>query len=162
MSLFKKKKKEDIKFEKTLPSLEPKSGGSGLKIPSLPEGKTGFPSYDKEFSSIKQEVDKASPIPKLEIPQRKPVKSGLQKPPKVSPPSISPSAGKPIFVKVDNYQDALAHMNNLRELIKQGESILSELTSIREEEDRHLSKWYHDIERIKEKLLSMDKKLFES
>lgn len=172
MSLFKKKKKEDPNFEKTLPSLEPKTRGFSPNIPLLPEEKVGFPSYDKELSSIKQEVEKVNPIPKLDaklsIPQRPPMMRPAPpqlRPlnPRVNVPPVVPSSRtKPVFVKIENYQGALTHMNNLRELVRQGEEVLSELTQIRADEERQLNKWYQDIERVKEKLLSIDKKLFES
>jgi hypothetical protein len=172
MRFFKKKKDDDFKFSKTigLDKSEHDSLHKLPKLPSLPEAKLGFPKYGSDMNEIKDEVIKPAVIPR----KREVIATGIPSSRKL--PSIGHSAelpthkkimpvehseDKPIFVKIDAYKDAVKSIENIKELCKESDIVLAELTKIRSEEDRELAKWHKDIDSIKNKLLIIDKKLFD-
>tara|TARA_Y100000310_G_C20530116_1_gene737990 strand:+ start:74 stop:640 length:567 start_codon:yes stop_codon:yes gene_type:complete len=184
---FKKKKKEEEKA----PSLsKPGEHKQNLPdLPRVKDKAKGFPSYDNELGEIKKAIDK--PIPKyegglsdikksidkqisdkgepLDIPKRKSpflkIGSKIKEPslpvPKHHKVEHHEGSSKPIFVKLSNYKSAKTSLNKIKELAKEAEGLLTDLNQTREEEDRELSKWKSDIEKIKDNLLSIDKKMFE-
>ena len=74
---------------------------------------------------------------------------------------ISFSEEKPVFVRMDNYKEALKQLKSLKEKIDTAQNLLSELDSVREEEERKLEEWRRELSSIKEKILSVEKQLFE-
>ncbi|MBT4334238.1 hypothetical protein HOD61_00255 [archaeon] len=169
---FKKKKNDDYKFSKTI-GLD-KEGHNSLpklpKLPSLPESKMGFPKPSSEMDEIKSEIVKPAMLPR----KRELIATGIpsaRRLPSVSPSielpvrkKITPGApieDKPIFVKIDAYKAAIKSIENIKDLCKESDIVLAELTKIRSEEDRELTKWHRDIDSIKNKLLIIDKKLFD-
>ncbi len=148
MPLFKKKEKNfdsEVPEFKPLPLDKPKMGMADT--PKLPN-------YDNEFGTIKKEVGmpKPMPMPKVSIPERR-------KPETVGSPSMS--GDKPIFVKIDNYRDAMENITTIKELCNEADSLLDSIHKIRNEEDRELEKWHRDLDKVKDRLLNVDKKLFE-
>lgn len=175
MGLFGKKKKEKreeipdfageiskVNLLKTFPNL-----------PELPkfEEKKGFPRYQSEIGAIKQEVGGITAEPQVEgveIPIRKP-RTGA---PQLRMPNLTAlrpqtpsrgrvSSGKPIFIKINRYREAIDNLDNIKELCRNADNLLGEINRLREEENRELEKWRSDIIKIKDKLLLVDKKLFE-
>ncbi|MBT3395161.1 hypothetical protein HOA59_00160 [archaeon] len=171
MGLFKKKKKEEFDFGETVSSAK-KGGIPDLRLPKLPElpsENRGYPKYNAEdLGVIKKEVEKPMirPRKKIVAPMGMP-KIGL---PKIVKPIVSVGVGrpvervegdKPIFVKIEAYKDAIESIEAIKGLCKEADGVLGELSKIRAEEDRELAKWHNDIDKIKNKLLVVDKKLFE-
>jgi hypothetical protein len=150
MSFFKKKEKN---FDSEVPEFgsnpveKPKMGAS--EVPKLPN-------YNNEFGTIKKEIGRPKPavqMPKISIPERKksePINTG-----------ISAAGDKPIFVKIENYKDAMDNLNNIQELCKEADDLLDNIHKIRSDEDRELEKWHKDLDKVKDRLLNVDKKLFE-
>ena len=68
---------------------------------------------------------------------------------------------KQIFVKMDNYKEALETVDKIREKIKDADVILNDLRNMKEKEDQHIQKWHSDLEVIKEKLGRMDQILYD-
>ncbi len=168
MGLFKKKKKENLSFAGTIPKGE--KGIPSLKLPELPklpEEKLGFPKYNDEIGAIKKEVEK-SPIPirkkairPISIPQISETRQ-IAKPINVPKRTVpNGQSGKPIFVKIDSYKEAIESIETIKGLCKEADLVLADLSKIRSEEDKELAKWHSDVEKIKNKLLVVDKKLFE-
>lgn len=69
---------------------------------------------------------------------------------------------RPIYVKIDKYKEALKTLAEIKARLVETEKVLNNLQKIKAEEDRELEDWRSDIEQIKEKLLSIDKELFEA
>jgi hypothetical protein len=46
-------------------------------------------------------------------------------------------------------------------LCREADGLLNNIHKIRENEDKELEKWHHDLDKVKDKLLIVDKKLFE-
>ncbi len=171
MSWFKKKKKE-VDFSKELPDLKARVGESqGLPTtPRVRRQTDKFPSYESELSNIKEVIDKPirqpAPNPTMEIPKRKPMLPLRDTLGQISSKSPSPTpqprgSGKSIFVKLDNYKAAREHMERVKSLTRDADRLLTELNKTRDAEDRELETWKGDLEKIKDSLVMIDKKLFE-
>ncbi len=171
MGLFKKKKKEEFDFGETVSSAK-KGGIPDLKLPKLPELPSegrGYPSYGAgDLGAIKKEVEKPIIIPRKKIVS--PMGMPKINPHKIVKPITSVGVrrpvervegDKPIFVKIEAYKDAIESIETIKGLCKEADGVLVELSKIRSEEDRELAKWHNDIDKIKNKLLVVDKKLFE-
>jgi len=67
---------------------------------------------------------------------------------------------KQVFIKMDNYKEALDTIKKIREKIKSADAVLNDLRSMKSKEDEHLERWHNDLEVIKEKLSKMDEVLY--
>jgi hypothetical protein len=139
MGLFSSKRKDEPKVLSPLP-----------EFPRISE-EPKFPTYEPQFKQLPEEKE-------INIPLRKPVFSPRQIDIQSSPASIEE---KPLFVKIDRYKEALSSINDIKNKLKEIESILSKLEEIKNVEDKELTTWRDNIDIIKEKLISVDKRLFE-
>ncbi len=174
MGIFNKKDtKKAPDFSQEVPDFRPVSEEGGTKLPKLPkssgEGKEMFPSYKSEFSNIKKEISK----PTFTAPQQAQEPSSTPKPmmPQSEIPAVSAQGGvevervvagdKPIYVKMEQYKDAMQNIDKIKELCNEADHMLSEISKLRASEDRELEKWQDEVDKIKDKILLVDKKLFE-
>ena len=133
MGLFGFKKKEE---NSELPPLQ---------FPELPKS---VPSFEPQgsFGGDAQQIKSAV---------------SLQLPSMGSSPDMMMSNEKPLFVKVEKYRDVVETLKKLKARLNDADTILSKLGQLREEEDRELSAWQGDLEKIRSQLLDIDRKLFE-
>jgi len=138
MGLF-SKKKDEPKVLSHLP-----------EFPKLSE-EPKFPTYEPQFKQFEEK--------EIDIPIRKPAFS----PRPIDLESNRPATieEKPLFVKIDRYKEALSSINDIKNKLKEIEAILSKLEEIKNQEDKELTTWHDNIDTIKEKLISVDKRLFE-
>ncbi|MCD4759852.1 hypothetical protein K8R33_03115 [archaeon] len=160
MGLFKhKNKKINDDFAQEVPQFKPFSDKEDVGLPDLPSSnrdKEMFPSYEREFSGIKKEIQKpVFTMPKVHAPLKK--QENFR--PAVEKASIV--GDKPIYVKIDQYKDAMTTIDRIKELCNEADKKLGEISRLRSSEDRELEKWQDDVDNIKDKLLQIDKKLFE-
>ena len=134
MGLFSKKRSEELELP---------------KFPDLPD-EPSFPSYEPEFAGQEESPDEFG------IPQRKQVS---ERP--MFEPIERRSIEKPVFVKIEQYREALDNIEAIKTKVHEAEELLSRLDQLRSQEDKELQNWHENISRIKDKLLSVDKKLFE-
>ena len=171
MGLFSKKKKEDISLtlpklpELEFPSYEPQvETRLPPKIESKPSNLT-FPEREKpSLPELKQIIKDEShreiheehgiPIRRRVIPE-KPTE-------KFMPRKMELEDKQPLFVKIENYKEALNDLENIKLRIREADLILDEMNRIRLEEEKELTSWKNELEKIKFKLLEIDRKLFES
>ncbi len=73
-----------------------------------------------------------------------------------------PAGGKPLFVQIDEYNKIIETVNNLKFSLQEAERILASLKQLKERENDELSKWDDHLSRVKDKLLMIDKRLFEN
>jgi len=66
-----------------------------------------------------------------------------------------------LFVKIDKYQEAMRTLNLIKEGLMNTEHILGKLRQIKSQEDNEIEQWHEQIKRIKQKVLFIDKNLFE-
>ena len=69
---------------------------------------------------------------------------------------------KPLFIRINDYEEAVYTLEKIRAKLREADRILEELDKIRSEEERQLQNWKRDLIDVKEKLLLIDKQLFES
>jgi len=159
MALFFKRKKEE-KRDIELPHV--------TGIPRFPEFPTKFP----EIESIKKEIERKPED--LGIPMREVIQTGqitkenisipIRKPiqeEKVMVSRRSPDETKPIFVKIEKYKTAIDLIDQIKSRISEAEKILIDIENLKANEDKELENWKSELQEIKEKLLSVDKNLFE-
>ncbi|MDD4878104.1 MAG: hypothetical protein PHO02_03650 [Candidatus Nanoarchaeia archaeon] len=133
MGLFSKKKEVEVKTE-----LPP------LKFPELPpEEHEPTPT---ETEALKQAVSPVS-LPPVSMPRET--------------SRFEQNEEKPLFVKVEKYREVMVTLNELKNKLKDAGDLLVELNKIKEQEERELSAWQDDLNAIKEKLINIDRTLFE-
>ena len=124
------------------------------EFPSLTEEEfPEFPTYEPTVSDIKEEVDKGSDD--FEVPVRDSKKIDIK------PERNLPESGKPLFVQIDKYKDVMHTMDAIKAKLDDVDKLLDNLDQIKTEEDRKLEDWKRDLQNIKEKLVSVDRDLFE-
>jgi len=145
MGLFGKKKEPEAKTE-----LPP------LKFPELPpERKETQQSEQPETQDINATEER---IIKEAVAPEQPAEPESEPMPE---PRYVAEEEKPLFVKIEKYREVMATLNELKGKLKNATDILAELDKIKEDEEKELSSWHEDLESIKEKLMSIDKALFE-
>jgi hypothetical protein len=189
MGLFGKKKKKKEEDELSFEEFKEDKGKLMAGLPELPkyEGESHKFVDNEELGPIKAQITGSQPpptplpgIPVRKKPQPSPIPmkgvgKAVQQPmpiqpvqpaptglaAKPMPPSHAPVGERPIFVKIEKYREALHNLENIKELCRNANTLLNEINRLREEENRELDKWKEDITKIKDKLLLVDKKLFE-
>lgn len=68
---------------------------------------------------------------------------------------------RPVFVKIQQYREAMSSIETLRQKLKEVENILDKLSQLRSQEQVEITNCQSNINKIKEKLIEVDKKLFE-
>ena len=66
-----------------------------------------------------------------------------------------------LFVKIDKYQESMRTLNLIKESLMNTEHILTKLHQIKSQEDNEIQQWHDQIKRIKQKIVYIDKNLFE-
>lgn len=139
------------------------------EFPSLEEDDvTEFPKYEPSVADIKKEVSKSSDED-LSIPMRNQDFTGKKMAAVVMPeaskqsnvPSKVIGEEKSLFVKIDNYKQALHTLEALKAKIEDAEEVIRAFEDIKIQEDEKLESWKKDLQNMKDKLLSIDKELFE-
>ena len=120
-----------------------------------------FPKYEPHIgsdeSNIKGAVSEVPFSPILPPPQNMPLN--------ITPPRSDLNGrikqGKTLFVKIDKYKDVMRALDHIKIKLEDSEKILGKLSELKEEEDKELDTWHNDLEDLKDKLLEIDKRLFE-
>lgn len=149
MFLFKKKKPKipdlskfpDIPKESKLPKFPSYGAPKRPEIPPLPPLKSDF-EIPKREPLIKQYPSITSaPTFEEETPTR---------------PEIQ---GKPVYVKMEEYKKILDALDTVKNKIKNAESTLLSIERFKEREDMELRRWKEEINRIKENLIMVERRL---
>ncbi len=176
MGLFSKKKEEP---KQELP-----------KFPEFPrftpQERMAQPSYQPEFKhdDMKELPREEHHDMEVNIPMRKPGPKMAEEPheeefrfnPINEPLPMQPMAGplrgppqlaqsgvveRPLFIKVEDYREAMGNIEALKKTLKETEELLEKLDSIRMAEEEELKRAHANVDAIKEQLLFIDKRLFE-
>jgi len=67
---------------------------------------------------------------------------------------------EPIFVRIDKFQSAQKNFEQIKEKIKEIESIVGKIKDVRSKEEVELKGWTEDIEQIKSKLSEVNSEVF--
>ncbi len=166
MGLFSKKK--EVKKEQVQTSSEVNIP----EFPTVPEDEfPEFPSYEPTISDIKSGVEGTPSFEpqKFEIPARekKPAEkrmpaADMEFAPREEPePRGFPENGRPLFVQIDRYKEVMHSVDAVKSKLDDLDKLLSEFERLKEEEDGKIEDWKKDLQNIKNKLLSVDRELFE-
>jgi hypothetical protein len=113
---------------------------------SKPNFDDDFPRYTPSIGDFNMEEKRKFPVvmpKKMVMPESNEKKSG------------------PIFIKIDKYEEAIDNINSVKDKIREIESLIDNLRKLKKEEDNSLDEWKSSLNQIKEKLLIVDKNLFE-
>ena len=159
----------------------------GLKVEELPERRPDFikaqPEYrerfdDEELNEVIPRVgrvEESSNFPFMKeqnepVPARVPLPRELEQPLFVEPKNDITKKEikipkhveeKPVFVQIDDYRDAMNGIEVLKQKVREVEYILDRLGEIKSQEQIEMSNCETSLNKIKEKLVEVDKKLFE-
>src|SRR3989338_2406278 len=132
MGLFSKKKEEKIPaISSNIKLVQPKLNIS--EFPEIHKEETPVPLYKPTLSEITTEDISTSRLTTSE---------------------------KPLFIKIEKYKSAMEELESLKEKIHTTEEILNSLEDIRRKEDRQIQTWREELNKLKNKLLNIDKDLF--
>lgn len=141
-----------------------------LRFPKLPE-RPGFPEYTPQISA-------PEPI-RIRLPELRPEEQGEQREEFSMPfrrpemprpmniqelaPTLPSSLGsQPLFVKIDKYKAAIKALDDIKQKISEAENTLTRLNAIKIRETDEITHWEEEIRNIREKLMAIDKNLFEA
>lgn len=68
---------------------------------------------------------------------------------------------KPLFIKIGQYREAMAHLELLKQKIRDAEQALAKLEDLRAKEQTEIANAHAMLATVKDKLLAIDKQLFE-
>jgi hypothetical protein len=67
---------------------------------------------------------------------------------------------EPIFVRIDKFQSAQKNFEQIKNKIKEIESVIGKIKDIKSKEENELENWAEDIEKIKSRLSEVDSEIF--
>ncbi len=76
-------------------------------------------------------------------------------------PEVARIEDKPVFVKLQEYREVMASIELLKQKIQDVEFVLGKIEELRAQEQVELNNCQNNLNKIKEKLIGIDKKLFE-
>ena len=68
---------------------------------------------------------------------------------------------RPVFVKIQQYREAMSSIELLKQKIQEIEQTLEHIGQLRSQEQTEISNFHTNMNKMKEKLVTVDKKLFE-
>ncbi len=128
--------------------------------------KPAFPTLGEDFNIPLRRPDKfelRTPEVKEETPEESFMSEMAQKsyvPERFSSP-MAGSGSEPIYVRLEEYRKAVKNIAMIRDKLDNAEELLTEILQIKKEEDDQISAWHKEITEIKNKLMEVDKDLFE-
>ena len=75
-------------------------------------------------------------------------------------PTSQPS-NKPIFIRIDKFQYAQKNFENIKDKVKEIESVIRKIKDVKSQEETELKGWTEDVEQIKSRLTEIDNGIFE-
>lgn len=136
------------------PGMSPLSERKALNIP-----------IRKPIPAIRpqQQVQELRPMQPRAV-QPRPVQNPMQFKPmqkQMLPARLESRAIKPLFVQIEEYNKIIETVNNLKFSIQEAESILSSMKQLKDRQTDELSRWEDHLNKVKDKLLIIDRKLSE-
>jgi hypothetical protein len=171
------KKKEDEKLDIPKPSDNSQTNElPKLELPKFedigqPEEHSG--GYEETQHDELPDLGTISSKPETEeVPQQEPPVEPQQELPPQEPPRQesfaappvmdNSSSERPLFVRIDDFKDAMKKVDNIKESLAKTDEILSKLENIKAEEETEFKAWHEDIKKIKDKVMDIDNILFET
>lgn len=130
-----------------------------LKFPKLPKEDFEFPKYSTkdELAEIKSTI-KPMKFEGPEIPIKREQPLRRFEPRQMQENKIDRS--KPLYIQIEAYNDVQSTLHQIKTKLNESESLISNLLQLKSQEDQELKEWQSTIDKIKERLIDIDKKLF--
>lgn len=164
MGLFSRKKKEDNRI---LPSLPEFPRLPGENLPFYDEQLHESKSPDLPPLPPKQDFTRTQATP--DFFEKKVISPKFDKdldfdeiPARRSPLTLERKEDKPVFVKIDRYRESMKTLESIKSKLEEADNLLKNLTRLRQDEERELDDWQNSLNEIRQKLLKIDKDLFEA
>jgi len=161
MGLFKKKRKEE-----RLPPLPEFPRLPSERFKSMPE--PDLPFYNEQLSE--KEFKKVRPTEDFSFEDKFPP-SGMMEKEDYNFEDFSPEPrreefriereNKPLFVKMSKYKESIRTISLIKEKLSDAERVFHNLKKLKDQEDRELEEWQNKLNEIRQKLIKVDKDLFE-
>lgn len=90
-----------------------------------------------------------------------PANAEVIQPQREAPQRMTTAEEKPVFVKLEEYRDVINNIEVLKQKIKETEYFIDKIEELRAQEQQELQNCHANINKLKEKLIAIDKKLFE-
>tara|TARA_Y100000310_G_scaffold336450_1_gene421023 strand:+ start:360 stop:1013 length:654 start_codon:yes stop_codon:yes gene_type:complete len=127
---------------------------------SPPSSIPAIPSFTAPTAPKSQTSE--SSLPELKIPQREEHKRRtLELSPSISNQPKFAKQEEPIFVRIDKFQEAQKDFKYIKIKIKEIESVLKKVKTIKEKEEAEISSWSQDLEKLKARLAEIDANIFD-
>jgi len=68
--------------------------------------------------------------------------------------------GEPVFIRIDNFEEALKIFNTTKKKISDIEHVLSEIKRVREKEEGELKSWENEVRSMKDQIEKADRDIF--
>ena len=68
---------------------------------------------------------------------------------------------QPVFVKIDEYKEAMSLIDNIKSKVKEANGMLDKINDIKAKEEAELDQWKSHLDEIDRKVEFMDRTLFE-
>ena len=132
---------------------EEKMESSMPPLPSLPKFQPMQPLKMPAFEPKEEKLLMMPTMPAVRLPERREIRA----------PQLEMSKFKePIFVKIDKYREAMANFDLVKRRLEETASLLDRIKETRHKEEEELGQWAEELESIKTKISSIDKKIFSS
>jgi len=79
---------------------------------------------------------------------------------KIEQPQQQTKESEPIFIRIDNFEEGSKTFEEVKKQIVDIEKKFREIKSVKEEEERELSSWNEEIQKIKGKIEKIDRNIF--
>jgi len=151
----------DDKIHK-LPSLPHSSLGTKFSQDTIKEAVAG----EKEDLNYGDDADDfdmedEDEMRMMQEPLRKPLTEEMWK---GSPRSMQfgseSSMGEPVFIRIDNFEEALKIFNQTKKKVMDIEHTLSEIKKIKEREEKELASWENEVQSMKTQIEKADRDIF--
>jgi hypothetical protein len=119
-------------------------------FPDLPKTEAMVPPFTFEPIKIYP-----PPFPSTALPVFKPVTEEMSR-----EETAVTKLREPIFVKIDKFKDALTHFEIVKKKLRDTTEMLDKIKEMRAKEDEELELWAKEVEAVKERLETIDRKLF--
>jgi len=153
MSLFGRKKERAERDVSELPKLE------SSEFPSFPElpketDESMFQMQPMQLKAFPMLPQKSQPI--MELPPIRPMVEEIK-----YAGFVEDKFKEPIFVKIEKFRDALNILESIKKKLKDSSELLESIRETQRKENDEIDKWAREIEDLKDKVIMVDKKLFE-
>lgn len=114
-----------------------------------------------EFADEEEEITQRMPVsPKKRMTRELPGRKTEEVPMDFREAARVVRESKPIFVRIDKFEESRKIFNDTKRKIMEIEKQLREIKSIKEKEDADLQAWENDIQTMKQKIDKIDQEIF--